>query len=176
MILDREQLKRIKEGSFVPVQSAEQLLPAQQELKDRLATPEVISPEQQQLHQARWVLPKVRSKVFCALCSKERPRRLDRPTLSLVNYGQLMLFVLILSALFSMWLPFWGSFAFFAFFGLMMFDFLKRSLYRQFAACPFCGFDPLLYRKDRKQAKTKIQEHIQLLQRKAVHSSLPQKN
>lgn len=160
MIIDRELLSKLKKTppeavALIP----QEPVPLKRPSIDFFPAKKL--KEQKKSEDQGWIVAPERNKIYCALCGKERLRRLDRPTMNWLNYAQLALVVLPVAALMSLWFSFWGSAALMGFLFLIIFDVAKRSLYRHFASCPHCGFDPLLYKKNRKQAKLKIQEHLQ---------------
>jgi len=94
------------------------------------------------------------ARAYCPLCSKEINFRLPkRPTPRHV-------FQVAFTSLLAVWLlwpwlgikgvvvfiPLWGAF-----------EFIFRVLKRQQVVCTHCGFDPVLYKRDRKLARQKVE-------------------
>lgn len=94
---------------------------------------------------------------FCALCRSPRKLRYARH-LSSANYLQIFVLALGVSA------------ALFPWFGLKviysipviwaLFEGVHKSLYRKELKCPYCGFDPKLYRKNVKLTRQKVEEFL----------------
>jgi hypothetical protein len=101
----------------------------------------------------------------------ERRKWVSRQSFTGFEHLQILIGSVTVSALLY---PFMGPASFFAyFFILVTVESVKKLIYRKEVVCPYCGFDPVLYTKDIKKARLKIQDHLQ--ENKHLKLSAPQK-
>lgn len=95
--------------------------------------------------------------IFCACCRTPRKLRYSRH-LSSMNYLQILILSLVLSALSFHWLM-WKGFVSLPIVWIL-FESIHKSLYRKDLKCPYCGFDPTWYKKDVKLARQKVEDFL----------------
>lgn len=94
---------------------------------------------------------------YCALCRSPRKLRYSRH-LSKKNYLQIFVLSLVTTAILYPWVSLKGIYSLPIIWAL--FEGIHKSLYRKELKCPFCGFDPKLYRKNVKLTREKVEEFL----------------
>ena len=92
---------------------------------------------------------------FCPLCKTQRAVSTD-PHLSIMNYFQITLITMAISACLYPFMELKGIFSFFVVWGA--FEATLRVNFRKEVPCPHCGFDASWYKKDVKVARQKVDE------------------
>ena len=95
---------------------------------------------------------------FCPLC---RSQRALTQTYKLFprHYAQLFLLTLVTFLLLYPLLKWRGFFIFFIYWPLL--ELTRRAVYRSEIACPYCGFDAVLYKKNVKMAQESVKKFWQ---------------
>lgn len=94
---------------------------------------------------------------LCPACKKER-RSVYWPSPRARHYGQLAVFVLFLAMVLWQWVGIKGVFLGFPVWAV--FELAYRARSRQSLICPYCAFDPYLFKVDPKKARAKMDEHF----------------
>ncbi len=92
---------------------------------------------------------------FCPLCGTKRAV-VTNPHLSAMNYLQISLITMLLTASLFPVMGFKGVFS--LFFVWAAFESVLRLNFRKEVPCPHCGFDASWYKKDVKVARAKVDE------------------
>ena len=92
---------------------------------------------------------------FCPLCRTERSFTTSF-RLTLMNFIQMSLITIVLTAILFPWLGLKGGFLFFAVWAA--FDFGSRVNFRKEIPCPHCGFDASWYKRDVKVARKLVHQ------------------
>lgn len=102
-------------------------------------------------------------KIYCAFCCIERKAYTKRS----VNWKNVLLtFLSSLLLMFVVWQNFNPRvFIVFAVF-LLLSEFFIQIRWRFSVPCPYCGFDPVLYVKDKKKASKRVQLRLKDLKEK----------
>lgn len=94
---------------------------------------------------------------ICPVCKKER-RTFYWPSPRRRHYAQLTAAVVALTAAVWPFVGLKGAFLFFPAWALM--ELIYRARARQSVICPYCNFDPYLYKHDVELARKKVEEHF----------------
>ena len=92
---------------------------------------------------------------FCPLCRSERAITIGH-RLSLMNYIQISLMTLMITASLYDWVELRGLLSFFPLW--IGFEAVRRILFSRQVPCPHCGFDASWYKRDVKVAKRLVGE------------------
>lgn len=92
---------------------------------------------------------------YCPLCGTQRAI-IAKPHLSAMNYLQISLITLAISACLYPFMELKGIFSFFLVWAL--FEGALRLNFRKEVPCPHCGFDASWYKKDVKVAREKVDQ------------------
>ncbi|MFP5520015.1 MAG: hypothetical protein ACLGGX_08940 [Bdellovibrionia bacterium] len=98
-----------------------------------------------------------KNQCYCAFCKS--PRRIYRKkTISLLNVGEAL--AASLGVMFLLWQKFDPRFVLFFAAFLVVGELFIRLRWRTSVLCPHCGFDPVLYLKDSRQAAEKVKNYL----------------
>jgi hypothetical protein len=92
---------------------------------------------------------------YCPICKKQR-RSFYWPSPRLRHYLRFVGFGLFMAGCLWPWCGFKGLFLILPAWAL--FEFFYRARARQSLICPYCGFDPYIYKHDVKLARQKVEQ------------------